>query len=386
MDETLRIGLPRMHAEAGERRDFLPEFVAGLGALGAEAVLEEGYGAGMGLSEEDYHRLAPSARFAPHEEAYRQAYVLVLRCPGDDDLRRLRPGACLISMLHYPTRPQRVARLRSLGVEAISLDSLQDEQGRRLVENLRAVAWNGVGVAFQMLRSRYPSPGFDSPERRPIHVTLLGAGALGSHVVPAATRYGDQALWGWLASAGIPGVQLTVVDYDVTRVRDVMLEILSRTDLLIDATQRPDASQPVIPNEWIGHMPQHAVLLDLAADPYNCTSAPRAVKAIEGMPHGNLDQYVFAPDDPAFDAIPGCIDTTHRRTSVSCYSWPGIHPRECMEVYGRQILPILRALIESGGVQRIDPRGDPRHRAVARAMLSCWRHPSGGEVTANTPS
>lgn len=376
MDDKLRIGLPRMHAEAGERRDFLPEFVAELAQLGAGVTLESGYGSGVGLSEEAYRQVAPAVRFVPYEEVLRQDCVLVLRCPSDDDLRRLRPGACLISMLHYPTRPQRVAFLRSLGVEAMSLDSLQDEQGWRLVENLRAVAWNGVEVAFQVLRGQYPPPGFASPERGPIQVTLLGAGALGSHVVPAATRYGDQALWQTLASAGIPGVQLTVVDYDVTRVRDVMLEILSRTDLLIDATQRPDASRPVIPNEWIGPMPQHAVLLDLAADPYTCAVEPRTVKAIEGMPHGNLDQYIFAPDDPAFDAIPDCIDTTHRRTSVSCYSWPGIHPRECMEVYGRQILPLLRTLIESGGIHHIDPRGDPRHRAIAGAMLSHWRHPS----------
>ncbi|MCZ7571118.1 MAG: hypothetical protein M5U01_21435 [Ardenticatenaceae bacterium] len=386
MAYKVSIGLPRIHAEAGERRDFLPEFVAGLGELGADAVLEHGYGSGMALSEEAYRRVAPSARFASHEEVYQQDAVLVLRCPSDDHLRRLRPGACLIAMLHYPTRPQRVAFLRSLGVEAISLDGLRDEQGRRLVENLRAVAWNGVEVAFQVLRTQYPLPGFESPERRPIQATLLGAGALGTHVVPAATRYGDQAVWKRMASAGIPGVQLTVVDYDVTRVRDAMLEILARTDLLIDATQRPDASQAVIPNEWIGPMPQHAVLLDLAADPYNCSSEPRTVKAIEGVPHGNLDQYVFAPDDPAFDAIPAWIDTTHRRTSVSCYSWPGIHPRACMQRYGRKILPIFRTLIESGGVRHIDPRGDDCHRAIASAMLSRWRHPPDGDVVAKLSS
>ena len=34
------IGLPRMHKEAGERRDFLPAFVARLHQLGASVVLE----------------------------------------------------------------------------------------------------------------------------------------------------------------------------------------------------------------------------------------------------------------------------------------------------------------------------------------------------------
>jgi alanine dehydrogenase len=373
MDYKLRIGLARMHVEAGERRDFLPEFVAALENRGAHAILELGYGSGMGLSEEDYRRVAPSASFVSREEVYQQDYVLVLRYPRDEDLHCMHPGACLITMAHYPTRPERVAFLRSLGVEVVSLDMLTDDSGRRLVENLRAVAWNGVGVAFRVLRTQYPPPGFNSPHRPPIQVTLLGAGAVGSHVMQAAIRYGDQELWKRMASAGIPGVQVTAVDYDVSRMEDVMLAILSHTDLLVDATQRPDPSQPVIPNDWIGHMPEHAVLLDLSVDPYKCTTEAFSVKGIEGIPHGNLDHYVFAPDDPFFDTIPECINTTHRRYSVSCYSWPGIYPHRCMEVYGRQIIPVIRTLIEWGGIQHIDPHGRFFHRAIARAMLSRWQ-------------
>ena len=52
-------------------------------------------------------------------------------------------------MLHYPTRPQRVAYLKSLGIEAISLDSLKDENGRRLIQNLRTdeIARLRLGIA-----------------------------------------------------------------------------------------------------------------------------------------------------------------------------------------------------------------------------------------------
>lgn len=381
MKNNLSIGLPRMRAEAGERRDFLPDFVASLIEAGAEVVLERGVGAGMGLGEDDYRQAAPAVRFGSHEEAYRQDLVLVLRCPADEELRLLLPGACLISMLHYPTRPQRVAFLRGLGLEAISLDSLKDGQGRRLLENFRAVAWNGVEAAFQALRQSYPASGLESPARPPIQATLLGAGALGSHVVQAAIRYGDTALWQRLAAAGVPGVQLTVVDYDVTRHERAIRPILARTDVLIDATQRPDPSRPVIPNAWIGDMPAHAVLLDLAVDPYDCASDPPAVKGIEGVPQGNLDQTIFAPDDPAYDAIPACVDATQRRWAVSCYSWPGVHPRACMEHYGAQLGPLFKALIAAGGPAGIDPAGDEHQQAalaharsagVAGAMLSRW--------------
>lgn len=372
MAETITIGMARMHAEFGERRDFLPAFVARLIRRGAKVILEHGYGSGMGFTEEDYRVAAPDVQFAAHEEIYKQDYVLVLRCPTEQELKQLKPGATLMSMLHYPTRPQRVQLLRSLGVEGISLDSLKDDNGRRLVENLKSVAWNGLEVGFQVLRRTYPAPGMEGRDRGPIRATIMGVGAVGMHAVQAASRYGDLQLWQFLATRGIPGVQVTAVDYDVVRDEKTMREILSRTDILVDATQRPDPSRYVIPNDWIGWMPEHAVLVDLSVDPYNFEIDPPEVKGIEGIPQGNLDQYVFVPTDPAYERIPASVSTKNRRHVVSCYSWPGIHPKECMELYGNQLRPIMRMLIEKGGVQNIRPKGFYFERAISRAMLSNW--------------
>ncbi|MCB8968729.1 MAG: hypothetical protein H6660_17760 [Ardenticatenaceae bacterium] len=373
MKTKLKIGLPQMRQEPGERRAFLPSFVARLVRRGADVALETGYGAGLGLTPDDYLRVAPTARFVTHAEAYRQDYVLVLRYPSETELRLMQCDACLISMVHFPTRPRRVALLRELGLETISLDSIKDDSGRRLIENLRAVAWNGVKVAMETLATIYPPPGFTNLQRPPIRVTLLGVGAVGVHVAQAAIRYGDDAVRREMAASGVPGVQLTAVDYDLTNHHNRMRDILTQTDLLVDATQRPDASRPVISNDWIAYLPSHAVLLDLSVDPYNCQTSPMQVKGIEGVPHGNLDQYVFAPDDPAYAAVPACVPTAYRRYAVSCYSWPGVYPKACMEVYGRQLQPIFRTLIRKGGIGNIDKNGRFFERAISRAQLSNWR-------------
>ena len=372
MIETVTIGMARMHAEFGERRDFLPSFVARLNRRGAKIVLEHGYGSGMGFTEEDYRAAAPDVQFASHDETFKQEYVLVLRCPTESELRQLKPGATLLSMLHYPTRPLRIQLLRSLGVEAISLDSLKDDNGHRLVENLKSVAWNGLEVGFQVLRRTYPAPGMEGKSRNPIQATILGVGAVGMHAVQAASRYGDLQLWRLLAGRGIPGVHVHAVDYDMVNNEKAMHDILSHTDILVDATQRPDPSKYVIPNEWVAWMPEHAVLVDLSVDPYNFEIEPPEVKGIEGIPQGNLDQYVFAPDDPAYERIPSFVSKKNRRHVVSCYSWPGIHPKECMELYGNQLRPIMRMLIEKGGLQNINPKGFFFERAIGRAMLSRW--------------
>ncbi len=366
----MTIGLPRMHKERGERRDFLPQFVRRVSELGVKVELDHGYGRGMGLQESEYIKVTDSVRFAGHYETYQQDLVLVLRYPNDEELRLMRPGSCLISMIHFPTRPGRVRFLQDLGIEAISLDCVKDDTGRRLVENLWAVGWNGVEVAFKILKKIFPD--FKKPNRRPIHITLIGAGAVGGYAMQAAIRYGDLNLWQSMAHQSVPGVQVICIDYDTTCHESIMSGILKDTDILIDATQRVDTSKFVIPNEWIGHMPEHAVLLDLSVDPYDPSVNPPAVKAIEGIPQGNLDQYVFYPDDPAFDKLTSCVNTNFRRTSISCYSWPGIHPKACMSVYGKQIYPLIRTIIEAGGVQNINPQGRFFHRALSRAILSRW--------------
>ena len=365
MTDNITIGLPRMRVESGERRDFLPNLVADLDKHGAQVLLEYGYGAGLGLKENDYLKAAPGARFASHDKVYKQQFVLVLRCPAKEDLKLLEPGSCIISML-------RVELLNSLKVEGISLDSLQDDSGQRLVENLRSVAWNGLEVGFQVLRRTYPAPGMENPNRPPINSTVLGVGAVGVHAVQAASRYGDPELWQILAQRKIPGVQVTAIEYDLTGHEGFMRDVLARTDILVDATHRIDTSKPVISNKWIGWMPEHAVIVDLSVDPYLCHTEPIVVKGIEGIPHGNLDQYVFLPSDPAFDRIPACATTENRRHTVSCYSWPGIHPKSCMKVYGEQIWPILSTIIEQAGVRNIQPQGDFYQRAIHRALLSQW--------------
>lgn len=372
--KTLTIGLPRMHLEEEERRDFLPDFVQDLLFHNAQVVMESAYGSGMGLTASDYPFEHPRLKLATLEEAYQQDIVLVLRYPGDDLIRLMRPGSCLISMLHYPTRPVRVEYLRSRGIEAISLDSIKDDLGKRLVENLRAVAWNGVDTAFQTLHAHYPPPGIEDPHRFPIKVTLMGAGALGGYAIQAAVRYGNVEYWKHLASKGVTGVQVTAVEYDLTNHTEVMTQILKYTDILVDATQRPDPRIPVIPNDWIALMRSYAVLLDLSVDPYDGSPDNiRSVKGIEGIPQGNLDQYVFSPQDPAYNTIPAWVNTTHRRHVVSCYSWPGIKPKECMEVYGMQLKPILNTILVSGGVGNIKSNGNFFHRAISRAMLSRWK-------------
>jgi alanine dehydrogenase len=366
MGRRLSFGFPRMLQEAGERRDFLPPLVASLAAMGCDVVAERGIGSGMGLDDRDY--LTAGARIGGEAESHAQDVVVTLRCPTRFDL--IGPGSTLVAMLHLPTRPGRVAELAGLGIDAISLDSIEDDDGERLVVNPRAVAWNGIEAAFGALGRTWPA--LESRGRPPVRVLVLGAGRVAKHAVEAATKFGDAVRANWYAALGFPGVEAVVIGRNLSGSRAYLRERLLDVDVLVDATARGDPSRPIIRNAWLAGLPQHAVICDLVVDPYLLDAEPPTVRGIEGIPQGDLDRYVLDVHDPAWERVPAGVPTGERRTVVSCYSWPGVHPRECMEVYGRQLAPLLATLAERGGSRALRADGPPAERALSRASLCSW--------------
>lgn len=369
---ALTVGFPRMHKEPGERRDFLPDFVEKVLTLGGEVFVERGIGSAIGLHDEDYTRLSPRVRVVDNATAYRQDVVVVLRSPEAEDFERLlRPGSVLVSMLHFPTRPRRIRKLKELGVDAVSLDSLADDDDRRMVENTRAVGWNGLEAAFEALERTAPE--LLEPGSRPLRVTVMGAGLVGKHAVEASTKFGSLERYERWISRGAPGVEVTTIGRSLTSDARYMRERFGITDVLVDASQRADATRPLIPNAWLKWLPLHAVVCDLVVDPYVLSGNPPTVRSVEGIPKGDLDQWLFLPEDPGWSkTIPDSIPQTHRRAAVTCYSWPGIHPRSCMEHYGRQLWPLLERLLARGGVEGLRHDGSFLDRALWRASLRSW--------------
>ncbi len=361
------VGFPRMRKEAGEVRVFLPEFIEYLSGLDTRIYIEEGYGARSGYTFEDYKRADPNIHMCSMNEAYQKDVVMILRSPKPDEFKLIKTGSVLISMLHFPTRPLRVARLRKFGIKAISLDSIVNDNNIRLVENMKAVAWNGLEAAFDILERDWP--GMVRPDKRPVQVLILGTGMVGKHAVEAATKLGNVERNNDHIALNGPGVVAVSVGRNITSSPAYMKELFGEADILVDATQRRDASKPVVPNDWIAWLPKHAVIVDLAVDPYILNTDPPVVRGIEGIPQGNLDQYVFTPDDQKWDSlVPGSIKSEHRRRTATCYSWPGVHPEACMRHYARQLSPLLFHLMQKG-YDNLSLNGDFFERALYRATL-----------------
>jgi alanine dehydrogenase len=363
------IGFPRMEQEAGEKRVFLPDFIQHLAELGAQVVIEEGYGSHSGFDKADFHQGNIKVSFGTRQDAFDQDLVLILRSP-DDDFGRMKPGTILMSMLHYPTHPNRIPLFQKLGLKTISLDSIVNDNDIRLVENMKAVAWNGLEVAYSLLEKRWP--GLVRPNKEPIQVLQLGTGMVGRHAVDAAVHLGNIERNNKHIESGGPGAICKAVGRNLTNHPDEMLALLKQTDILVDATQRRNPAEPVIPNEWIQYLPEHAIIVDLSVDPYIPETAPPVVRGIEGIPKGDLDKYIFEPEDPGWeDTIAPGVPSEHRRTAVTCYSWPGFHPEACMTHYGQQLNPMMPVLMEKG-YDGLTLEGEYFGRALYRATLKAW--------------
>lgn len=360
-----------MRQEAGEKRVFLPEFIARMIDLGFEVCIEEGYGSRLGFSKELYLEGALPVKVCSREECFKQDYVMLLRSPKNKDIELMEPGTCLISMLHYPTRPNRVKLLKKHKINSISLDSIIDDQGMRLIENMKAVGWNGLEAAYDVLEQRNGT--LLREDGMPWNVLILGTGMVGRYAVDAACKLGNSERYADYIEQNSPCAVATCVGRSITSNPELMKHYFKNADILVDATSRRDTSQPVVPNSWLAWLPEHAVIADLSVDPYTLNAEPRVVRGIEGIPQGNLDKYTFHPDDPDWgNTVPDEIPSTERRSTVSCYSWPGIHPESCMDHYGRQLLPLMEVLAGKG-YKGLSMNGNYFERALYRATLKAWQ-------------
>lgn len=363
-------GFPRMMKEPGEKRVFLPEFIQHVARQGLTVYVEEGYGSRSGFTVDDYRQGNEQVRMCNHEEAYGRDLVIVLRSPTHEEFHLMPAGTCLLSMLHYPTRPKRVDLLRKLEIKAISMDSIVADNNLRLVENMKAVAWNGLETAFDVLQRRWPR--LRRPDGQPIHVLILGAGMVGKHAAEAATKLGDVVRNQQHIQRQGPGVVAMVVGRNITGDADTMRWLFEQADILVDATQRRHPSRPVVPNAWLGWLPEHAVVADLAVDPYTLDADPPVVRGVEGIPQGNLDKYIFYPEDEDWsETVPPSIPSEQRRVVVSCYSWPGIHPEACMRHYAQQLTPLVEPLLHKG-YDGLALESGYFERAMYRATLQAW--------------
>ncbi len=292
-------GFPRMNKEVNEKRSFLPAFFGELKGYDIEVWLENDYGAKMGFTEEDYLKENENIIFAAREIIYSKDVVIVLRAPIDEELKSMKRGSVLISMLHYLTRETRNLLMEQLGIIAFSMDSMVDDDNRRVVVNNYETAFNGAKIALEQLEGELSNVNLN----RPINIAIIGMGEIGLTVAKAFKDLSNERFKKFKAE--YYGLKISMLTRSITGNSKLLIEELRSADILVDASSRIDTSKYIVDNQMLKELPSHAIILDITADPYDFEKQPPQVKAIEGIPTGTLDQIVFKTNDNAYEELKG---------------------------------------------------------------------------------
>jgi alanine dehydrogenase len=209
---------------------------------------------------------------------------------------------------------------------------------------------------------------FYSPDRGPYNVVVLGMGNLGIAAGKSFFSYLNKKVIENSSEENVSECIVSYIEKDSISNKDEFKKIFNNTDVLVDATKRQDFSEYIITNELIEYLKKDSIILDLTADPYDTSKSPIQVKAIEGIPTGDLNKYIFEIDEKEYDDIPAIVNTKHRRTVISCSGWPGIFPESTMEIYEDELVPFLEVLMNNGMEVSIDS-GNIYERALYRSTV-----------------
>ena len=370
-DGALSLGLPRMHKEAGERRDFLPNLVAAVVDLGAASSSRASARAWASPTTTTWTwaRTWRSARTRTPSPRTWCWCCAPRRSPAPAAQGR-RSSRCCTSRPGPPGRAARAGPRRDLARPAHRRHrpSARRRRARRRLERSRG----------SLRRARARVAEFASPTRPAIRVTVLGAGMIGKDAVEAATKYGNLDRARRLRAARGGGHDRRP---QPDRSRGVHEGAL-RPSPTCWSTRPSGTIRAADRAERLARLPAGARRrLRPRGRSVPLHESPPTVRGIEGIPQGDLDRWAFAPDDPAWDDVPDEVD---RR--IGAGSSRATRGRACihMRAWSSTANSSSRCSVPCSGQGGWGTlvRGEYHERALWRAACGSWvEHHAAAVVT-----
>ncbi|MDD2545929.1 MAG: alanine dehydrogenase [Burkholderiaceae bacterium] len=359
----MHIGIPKEIKAHEYRVGATPESVHEWVQQGHRVCVEQGAGAGIGLSDAAY-QAAGAEVLGSAQEVFASAELIVkVKEPQPHECRWLRPGQTLFTYLHLAADPVQARLLMASGATAIAYETVTSPSGGLpLLAPMSEVAGRmAIQAGAHCLEKPQGGAGVllgGVPGVAPAQVVVLGAGVVGTQACAMAVGL---------------GAQVTVLDLDVPRLRQLDARFGNRirtlhanqrqieaqvlaADLVIGAVLVPGAATPrLVPRDWLARMRPGAVLVDVSIDQGGCFATSRATTHAD--PTFTLDGIVHY-----------CVA-----------NMPGAVPRTSTYALNHATLPFVQALASKGVRQALadDPHlaqglniteGRIVHPAVAQAL------------------
>ena len=262
-----------------------------------EILVENGAGRGIGIDDSEYEKV--HAQVAERDKVYACDIVVRLKEPVEEELKLMKPGTIIFSMLHLPGNHNLRDLLKKYKVIGIPIEEIRDTFGERKIEALHEAGCLGMKKGFEL----WAAAGKNRDPSKCI-VKIMGYGKVAGGAIRFAARN--------FASV----IVLNKKDYYE------MERHIPGIDILVNGINWPIEKRGktfLITQEMLKLFVPGSVILDLISN-------PPGQSPIETMHPTSLDNISFIVDD--------VIHT-------SCWGWPGLDPEGISKRYSIQIAPIL---------------------------------------------
>jgi alanine dehydrogenase len=340
----MRVGVPKEIKVREYRVGLVPSSVRELVDRGHEVLVEQGAGAGIGMTDEVY-QAAGAVIAASAEEVFERAQLIVkVKEPQAVERRRLKEGQVLFTYLHLAPDPEQANDLVASGATCIAYETVTAAGGGLpLLAPMSEVAGRmSIQAGAYFLEKAHGGLGIllgGVPGVDPAKVVVLGGGVVGTHAIHIALGMGADV---WVLDRSMDALKRLWVQFGrplntVYSTRDAVERHVREADLVIGGVLIPGAAAPKLVNrQLIAEMRPGSVVVDVAIDQGGCFETSRPT----------------THDEPTF-VVDGIIH-------YCVANMPGGVPRTSAQALNNATLPFVLALAEKGWKRAL---GDDPHLA-----------------------
>ncbi len=293
------IGVPKEIKEKEFRVGIVPSGVKALVQAGHRVLIENGAGAGSGITDEQYSTAGAGLAALAGEVWAKADLVMKVKEPLPPEYPLLRPGLILYTYLHLAPLPELTQVLLDAQVTGVAYETVQLDNGALpLLAPMSQVAGRmAIQVGAHFLEKEAGGRGVllaGVPGVAPGHVTILGSGTVAVNAAQMAMGLGAQ-----VTMLGRNLRRLAELDdlfqgrlVTLASSRQAIEEELAQADLVVGAVLVPGAQAPkLISRKMLGLMRPGAVIVDVAIDQGGCAETSRPtyhsdpVYTVDGIVH-----------------------------------------------------------------------------------------------------
>src|ERR1017187_6790524 len=289
---NMRIAV-RKEGDAGERRvSIVPESIKRLAAKKIDVSIEAGAGAG-GVASDDEYRSSGARIDASLDALLTDADAVVqIRAPHIEDVKHLKEGSALVSLLFPLVNHDLVRALAARNITSIAVDMIPRTTVAQMMDVLSsqatAAGYEAVLMAAAALPRFFPMLMTAAGTIAPARVLILGAGVAGLQAIGTARRLGAvveafdvrKVVKEQVESLGAKFVEVEAEDAQTAggyakeqseeakkKQAEALARHVAKSDVVICTALIPGRRAPVLVTaDMVASMRAGSVIVDLAAE------------------------------------------------------------------------------------------------------------------------